>query len=193
MALPRNLSNIDENFGGGGTFPHLPSGIYKCIIHEAFDNEHPSNGKQARMEFQLDIAEGEYKGFFEDTLMRVGFWTLTDFENYGSEKTLPYFKGFIKRVMDSNSGWKYDAEPNHFVGCIVYASIQAEERQNKNNPQYTNWRYSVENIYSVKEFKKGADYNNVPLNKPKDKPLANKIEEAPKNDSLDTLKDDIQF
>mgnify|MGYP003413811935 CR=1 FL=1 len=193
MLQVKDLNNAETAFGGG-SFEHLPSGVYKVSIENVFDNQRPKNGKQARLEIELEIADGEHKGFFTEAYKKLNFWSLILFENYGDEKSLPFFKGFIKRMMDSNPTYKYTPDETKMIGCSFYASIQAVETVSSNGKKY--WKYNVMNVYSTKEFTAKKDYNGNPLaeysDKPNDAPSS-----APSNNSTeinyDITDDDVQF
>lgn len=157
MNLNMNDLNKAETAFGGGKFEHMPSGIYPVIIANCIDNQHPNNGKQARLEIELEINGGEYAGFFTEAYHKLNFWSLVLFENYGTPESLKYFKGFIKRLMDSNPQYHFSNNETKMIGCKFYASIQAVESKTKQGKRY--WKYQVQNCYSEKEFRDQKDYN----------------------------------
>lgn len=164
-----DLNNANTAFGGG-SFEHLPSGLYEVTIENVIDNPKPKNGKQARLEIELEISSGEHTGFFTEAYNKLNFWSLVLFENYGEESSLPYFKGFIKRLMDSNPTYKWSNDETKMIGCKLYVSIQATETKSQNGKTY--WKYNVQNVYSSKEFMTKKDYNGNHLATYKDKPLS---------------------
>lgn len=194
MLPVKDLNNAETAFGGG-SFEHLPSGIYKVSIENVLDNQRPKNGKQARLEIELEIADGKHKGFFTEAYKKLNFWSLILFENYGDEKSLPFFKGFIKRLMDSNPTYHYSQDETKMIGCSLYASIQAVETVSSNGKKY--WKYNVMNVYSTKEFTAKKDYNGNPLAEYSDKPSTDAPSSAPTNNSTeinyDITDDDVQF
>ncbi len=91
----------------------LPAGAYVCVIKRAVD-EHPPGGKR-RLALFLDIAEGEYKGYYQRRyqadMERDGTnakWKGVFRQGYEGEKPLGYFRGMMTSIEKSNPGYKWD-------------------------------------------------------------------------------------
>lgn len=88
--------NFDD-VKASGDFEKLPAGGYVIVIRNAEENE--GNGKPY-INITYDIAEGEKKGFFNDTDDEHAF--IHQFRQYHSEKSLGIFKGFITKLDECN-------------------------------------------------------------------------------------------
>ena len=124
-----------------GDFESLPAGGYICQIMSA--KEKPNkNTSGSHIELMLDIAEGEYKGFFEhDYKAQSGeekYWRGSINQNIPNESSEKYdmqcgfFKRFTGAVEDSNSGYHWDWNEaglkNKLCGC-VFAEKEKESKK----------------------------------------------------------------
>lgn len=199
LPKPQDLNNTEARFGGGEGFSHLPSGIYVCVIKSVSAIVDNNAKVKEWLEYDYDIKDGEYAGYFEEQYKRMQ--TFTDIPSwyatarkYYTDKALPYFKGFIKRIIDSNPKFSIRDDYSGLAGKEIVLSIQAVEKTSKAGKNY--WRYDVKNEYSKKELAQGKDYNGKPLAKYEDKPLDNTASGTTSTASSNEppiLKDDIQF
>lgn len=118
-----------------------------------------------------DIAEAlnneqkEFVGMYEKRKKERDFDYPTTVVSY-KENSLPFFKGFITALENSNRGYKWDNDETKFVGKLIGFVIGEEEYEGKNKngvPKvkvrtYVAERHSVDAIkegdFDVPEFKK---------------------------------------
>jgi len=89
-----NLNGVDS----GGGYPMIEAGGYVIRITKAVNNT-----SKFRMEFEFDIAEGDFKDHYAGFKERYG-WNKATFNKYYTEKAITFFKEFIETVEDSNGG-----------------------------------------------------------------------------------------
>lgn len=114
-----NMKNVDA---AGGNRPG-PGG-YVIRIMRAINR----TDKQY-LEIEYDIAEGEFRGYYNDLNRRRGFWS-GKFRRSYKESALPFFKAFIEMVQTCNNGAPglvvgdfEDIDESKLTGCylgIVY-------------------------------------------------------------------------
>lgn len=98
-----------------GDFKQLPAGGYICVVRKVFPTL--TKGEKEALMIFFDIAEGEYKGHYEQIYKAD---TREDKKWLGSkvqcveDKALTFFKGFITSIENSNPGFKFnwDADGN---------------------------------------------------------------------------------
>lgn len=83
-------------------YVELPIGAYVCKIVEVEDKEEWSS-----LAIYLDIAEGDYKGYFEKIYERTGAWVCRVFAKY-TDRASSLFKKFCKAVNASNPGYLFN-------------------------------------------------------------------------------------
>ena len=152
----------------------LPKGGYVVKIKAAQVKTYQGqNGDFEKLEIAFDIAEGEYKGFFQN-----------DFDNQntedkrwkgvlrqyiptddGSEKdarTKSYFKAMIEAIEDSNVGYHWDWDEKKLKGKIVGCIFRLEEWEwdGKNG-----WRTAALKFIEAQKIRDGK------FKVPNDKPL----------------------
>ena len=116
-------------------FKSLPIGAYECIIRNAEVYKNPTTEKKS-FRVQVDIATGEYKGYFQK---RFDSNTKTDkvWDNNATRylafegDNVSYFKGFITCVENSNPGYKWDWDETKLKGKKVCGVFQYEEYENQ--------------------------------------------------------------
>lgn len=91
-----NFENVNEAGTNNSEYAKPPAGGYMCEI-KGVENKEKSNG----IVLDLDIAEGEYEGYFTDKFNHFGWWALTSFHSY-KPKALPFFKRLLKNLEVSN-------------------------------------------------------------------------------------------
>lgn len=84
----------------------LPAGGYICKIIEPLLNDDPDTGK-ANIELHVDIAEGEYAGYFRQLEDKFGFWGLRGWMSF-KESQLPSFQRTCMALCNSNPGLQFN-------------------------------------------------------------------------------------
>lgn len=110
-----------------GDYPMLPRGGYVCIIKGAKVEER-NDGSQVIV-MAIDIAEGEYKGYYQQDLDRqtgektwhCRYW-LNVPKDDGSERDewdKRKFKTFTTSLEKSNEGYVFDWDEQKFIGKLI--------------------------------------------------------------------------
>jgi hypothetical protein len=84
------------------------------------------NGEQ-RVIFNLDIAEGKFKNHFGKQTKRFGKNRYLRYYQNTEGKGLPYFKGVIKAIEESNPGYVFDFNESGLVLKKVGGNLRDEE------------------------------------------------------------------
>lgn len=97
----------------------LPVGGYVAGICKATDEP-----AKERLNIEWEVAEGEFKGYWREQTASIiergklnpGEWAWggKTIKSY-KEKALPFFKGFITAVEQSNPGYKFNNDERHCV------------------------------------------------------------------------------
>lgn len=118
----RNLNLQNVTAKTGGDFPTVEPGGYICRIINVTDVP-----EKEYLMIDLDIAAGEYKDYYKDLAARAGFWGCTQYWSY-KEANLPYFKGNITAVEESNTGYRFsDQNEQDLRGKLIGAVFGEEE------------------------------------------------------------------
>lgn len=140
-----DLTNVEE----ATEYPRLKAGGYVAKIvrvDDVSDKEY--------LKIYYDIAEGEFKDYFKDLANKFNNWNGTFIRSY-KEKALPFFKGFITAVEQSNRAYKFDNDESKLVGNGVGIVLSEEEYESKTGE--VKIRLVVSKLTSVEKIKKG-DY-----------------------------------
>jgi hypothetical protein len=114
----------------------LPAGLYKCVIKQANVVKDQKDREQIAILF--DIADGEYKGFYEKQF-KARKQTSNDakwggiYKQLTHDSSLPFFKGIITSVEKSNSGYKWDWNEKGLAGKVFGGVFGREEFLDNNN------------------------------------------------------------
>lgn len=110
------IPGYDEAPSFTGESRTLPAGKYICVIKGASDTLTATGRRQFVL--LLDIDEGEYKGFYDNRYRadreRIGMhakWAGTFRQGYEG-KQLPFFKGMMTSIEESNSGFYWGKDKN---------------------------------------------------------------------------------
>lgn len=132
MKRPDNWDSIQAWTGEGEA---LPAGNYVCRILAASDTISKSNKPMLVM--YIDIAEGEYAGFFTRKYEAAkksnptakfpagGIYRQTHDET--NEKSMSMFKGLTNAIEESNPGYKWDWDEAKLKGKRVAGQFRREE------------------------------------------------------------------
>jgi hypothetical protein len=91
-----------------------------------------STHNEEMMVLSLDIVEGDFKGYYREQTERFSkdrllkHYRLTE-----SEKSIPYFKGDIKTIEESNPGFVFDFDETSLRGKYVGGMLSEEEYEDK--------------------------------------------------------------
>ena len=140
-------------------FKALPIGAYECIIRKA---EVYTNGKTGKESFkvEVDIASGEYKGYFQKRFDNNNNSTKTWDNNstrylaFEGDNTA-YFKGFITCVENSNPGYTWDWDEAKLTGKRVCGVYQYEEYEKQDGSHAVKVRLSK--FRSIDKMKESND------------------------------------
>ena len=175
----------------------LPADGYICKILKAEETESRA-GKQM-IKVAIDIAEGEYAGYFRDMFnswkanaddpqsVKWPFtgtkWILLLDSEGGTNKD---FKGFCTALEDSGTAvWRNDAFDTAVLKDALVGIIFRREEHEYNNTR--SWRTVPWRFRSVDAIKDGD------FTVPEDKPLAPKPANYDLTDSFSAAEDDIPF
>ena len=130
MAIQKPPGYDEAEIRIGGEFEQLPPGAYKCVIKRA-EEVTSKTGKQMLV-LELDIAEGEYEGYFERTYndrnKQFGTATWQGIYRQLTEGTsLPYFKGMINEIEQSNKPYKFDWDEKSLTGKRIGGVFRREQ------------------------------------------------------------------
>lgn len=129
MERIENWENIEAK--GMDDFKALPIGAYECIIRKAEVYRNPNNGKES-FKVEVDIENGEYKGYFQKRFDTNPNSTKT-WDNNATRylsfqgDNIAYFKGFITCVESSNTGYTWDWDETKLKGKKICGIFQYEE------------------------------------------------------------------
>ena len=143
----KNIANVQE----AGESRRLPAGGYICKYTKVED---VSEKNYLYMEF--DIAEGDYKGYYEELSERFDFWGGRCYRSY-TEKALPMFKRMCSAVTKSNKGFIFDgnehADESTLIGKKIGMILGEEEYEGNDGSVKT--RLYVARETSVDDIKAG--------------------------------------
>ena len=133
MKVIENWEQVEAK--GMEDFKSLPIGAYECIIRSAEVYKNPTTEKES-FRVQVDIASGEYKGYFQrrfgNNTNSPKTWdnNATRYLAFQGDNTA-YFKGFITCVENSNPGYKWDWNEEKLKGKKIVGVFQYEEYENQ--------------------------------------------------------------
>lgn len=119
-----DTTNVTE----AGDYKRLPAGAYVCVIRDIKDNS-----EKEQLELHYDIAQGEFKGYYEEIRDNHPDWDWSGrlIKSY-KPKALPFFKRFCTAVSRSNGKFVFDggainADENTLVGKKIGLLFGEEE------------------------------------------------------------------
>jgi hypothetical protein len=137
-------------------YKRLIPGGYVAIITGATDVP-----DKEYIKIEYDIAQGEFADHFQKLFDAKGFWAGKFIKSY-SEKSLPFFKGFLTAIQNSNPGFTFDNNEKKLIGKFV-GIVLAEEEYPKNDGGI-GVRLYVDRPRSVEQIKNG-EFEVPPLKK----------------------------
>ena len=141
-----DLTNVQE----AQDFERVTPGGYVCVITNVEDVP-----EKEYLRIEYDIADGKLKDYYRSLYNNRGFWGASTIKSY-KDSALPFFKGFITAVENSNNGYHWDNDESKLVGKKVGFVLGEEEYEGRDGDVKT--RLYVASIHSVqkimqKEFK----------------------------------------
>ena len=129
MKVIENWESVEAK--GMEDFKSLPIGAYECVIRKAEVYKNQDTGKES-FKVQVDIASGEYKGYFQkrydNNTSSTKTWDNNSTRYLAFEgDNIAYFKGFITSVENSNPGYKWDWDETKLTGKKICGVYQYEE------------------------------------------------------------------
>jgi hypothetical protein len=137
------LGSIEE----ATEYKRIGTGGFTCKItkvEDVTDKEY--------LKIEYDVADGDFKNYYQELFDSKSFWGGKFIKSY-KEKALPFFKGFITSIENSNKGFKFDNDETKLVGKLI-GLIVGEEEYNKADGTVGNRLY-VDKCTSVDKIKSG--------------------------------------
>ena len=138
-----NLENVQEV----QEFTKVAPDGYVCKITSVEDI-----ADKEYLKIKFDIAEGEFKGYYQELYANKGFWAGKFIKSY-KDTALSFFKSFITAVQNSNTGFVWNDDETKLIGKFVGLVLAEEEYQS--NEGVIKTRLYVDRIRSVESIKKG--------------------------------------
>ena len=147
MALPKYDKNKRRR-----SYERLPKDAYVCIIKNVREDEN-RNKKGTHLTIAFDIAEGEYKGFYQRQFERntsedkkwpndaIFYLTVPDDDS----KTFVWdnWNTFFADVEDSNDGYAFDGNVKSLKGKLIGGKFHLEQtKYNGKIYNHTRFRWS---------------------------------------------------
>ena len=157
---PKDYDTADVLPESGGR-PRLPKGGYVCRILSV--SEETSKNNNEMLIFSLDIAEGEYMGFYaEDYTNQTGNkrWKFNYRLMIPNDKSKPYtirlFKTFNAYCEDSNPGWHFDwtKDEKQYRGQLI--GVLVNEREYKTSDGKRGMATNIARIVKANTIRSGA-------------------------------------
>jgi len=123
MQRPSNWDSVPAQTFSQNERP--PAGAYVFGIVK--EDHTPSRSNKDMTTLFLDIAEGEHKGFYKRLSESINKDCLLRHYRVHTEDSLPYFKGDIKAIEESNQGFTYNFTEGSLRGKLVGGMIREEE------------------------------------------------------------------
>lgn len=105
-----------------GNFKSIPAGPYVCGIRTAVEGK--TKELANKITLTIDIAKGEYKNYYRELSDKMGTPCYPEFHQGTELKSLPYFKGLIKAIEESNPGYKFNFDEKTLVRKFVGVMMQ---------------------------------------------------------------------
>jgi hypothetical protein len=123
MQRPTNWDSIPAQTFSGNEYP--PAGTYVFrIVSESHD---PSKQGKEMITLSLDIAEGQFKGYYRKLSDSTGKDRMLKHYRSITDESMPYFKGDIKAIEESNAGFTYNFSDGSLRDKFVGGMLREEE------------------------------------------------------------------
>lgn len=161
MEKIENWENIEAK--GINDFQRLNAGGYVGIIKNV--NQHTSLTDKKSFKIECDIAEGNFKDYFQklfDNNSNADKRWDNNSTKYVSieEDQLPYFKGFITCIENSNPGYTWDWDEKKLIGKKIGLIYRYEEYEKQDGTKAIKTKLNqFRSVDKVNEF--NDDYTKV--------------------------------
>ena len=167
----------------------LEAGGYVLTITNVEDRPmNEATGKGDYLTIEYDIAEGPYKGYYQDMYSSLGFWGGHFVRSY-KKSALGMFKEFIRELRQDNPDfhWNDDAENDEktMIGCKFGAVLGEEEYRGNDGSLKT--KLDVAKITTVSNIRTGK-YNVPDLKTLSGAPKASGVV-----DTTESIENDVPF
>lgn len=116
-----------ENFEGFANGPKAGACVLGIVNTVAGETK---TGKE-KITLYLDIAEGEFRNYYGDLSKKLQKSCYIKYDQLTEgEKSIAYFKGMIKAIEESNSGYKFNFDENTLKRKLVGAMLQEKRYYN---------------------------------------------------------------
>lgn len=152
------INNWEEIEAKGiSDFVRLSAGGYVGIIKNAEEYTSETTGNKS-LKVECDIVEGNFKDYFQKSydnntdMNKKWDNNSTRYLGFG-ESSLPFLKGFITAVENSNTGYKWDWDEKKLIGKKVGLVYQYEEYKKQDGTKAIKTKLnqfrSIDKIYEV--------------------------------------------
>lgn len=181
-----DLDNVEE----AKDFPKLVPGGYICRIINVEDES-----SKEYLKIYFDIVEGQFKGHYQGLWEAKNFWGGNFIRSY-KEKALPFFKGFITAVENSNPGYKFDNDETKLKGKLIGIVLQEEEYEA--NDGSVKVKLSVQESHSINKIRnKDFKIKDIKKLEGRNTNITSTIDYSGESDkessAINIMDDDIQF
>jgi hypothetical protein len=139
----------------------IPPGGYICRINGAKIEKTQQSQKEVLI-LAFDIAEGEYKDYYSEQFIRKSANATSEVKWPGTYrqltegKSLPFFKGLITAIENSNPGYTWNWDEKTLKGKLFGGVFGQEEYQKQNNGGI-GISTKCQQIRSVEQIRKGVE------------------------------------
>lgn len=132
-------------------------GAYVCRIINAYEAK--SQAGRPMLKLDIDIAEGEYAGYYADDLTNrkergwEAYWKLTINQVTDGTSTR-FFKGLIEDIERSNEGFRFDFNEAKLVGKLIGVMLDGEEYKSQNG--FKGVKLKAGRTFTVREVRAGV-------------------------------------
>lgn len=126
-------------------FKKPTAGGYICGITSVKDV-----AEKEYLKIEYDFADGEFKNYWRELYNSKGFWGGSFIKSY-KEKALPFFKGFLTAVQESNPGYVFNNDENTLKRKLIGIVLGEEEYLAKDGTIKT--RLYVDSVHSINAIK----------------------------------------
>ena len=151
-------TNYDEVQAYTGEFETIAPGGYICVIQKA-EAVTTAKGNLPMLTILFDIAEGDSKGFYErqwksDEGRANRKWRGV-YNQITEGKSVPFFKGLITSIEESNAGYKWNWDEKTLEGKL-FGGVFGREQYRKQDGKLAMATKCV-SIRSVKAIRDGVE------------------------------------
>lgn len=160
----RKPQGYDDSWTATGESASLPAGCYVCEILGVKEETYKD---RQRFIMQFDIAEGEYKGFYQQQYKAAKERNIEakykgEHRQYMDGNSVPYFKGLITSIEKSTPGYTFpwDLEGNErTLKGKKFGAVMGREQIETNNGEKIFWThiFQVRSIDGLKDAKVPED------------------------------------